>query len=220
MNRFEKKYTYLGADQNEIISILLSRGFYEVYETRLISSIYYDDNNFSLFNESIDGVGFRKKFRIRLYNNDAKTLFLESKVRENDTGFKITSDLKTSEKKININYKDIFRNCICNFEIPCSVEYIYLPVAAVTYYRKYFANYINKDFRVTLDSSIAFGRCIFKDLNNISILINMPFERNVLEIKYPKELELIPSDLVKNLSYLHLQNERNSKYCNCIESLY
>ena len=47
---------------------LLINSCKEIYKSRRVNSFYYDDYNFSLFNQNIDGIGFRNKYRCRFYN--------------------------------------------------------------------------------------------------------------------------------------------------------
>ena len=54
----------------------------------MLSSSWYDDDKFSLYQESIDGLGNSNKFRIRFYNQDTENLTLEKKIRINDYGMK------------------------------------------------------------------------------------------------------------------------------------
>ena len=45
---------------------------YEKYQERKVNSIYYDNSNFSLAYENIDGIFNRSKIRVRYYGNSNK----------------------------------------------------------------------------------------------------------------------------------------------------
>ena len=44
-----------------------------LYPSRKINSIYFDNQNFSMYNHSIEGIVPRKKIRIRIYNQEFKS---------------------------------------------------------------------------------------------------------------------------------------------------
>ena len=51
-----------------------------LFPTRIISSVYYDNDNFDMYQNSIEGVVPRKKIRIRFYPNSVdKDFYLETK---------------------------------------------------------------------------------------------------------------------------------------------
>ena len=57
--------------------------FHNPYKNRTVNSIYFDTNDYSFLRANIDGVSFRKKIRIRWYNNDLNNFFFEEKVKRN-----------------------------------------------------------------------------------------------------------------------------------------
>ena len=69
-NRFERKYTLLAGENWKFQNYLLSNGFIRTFDTRLVNSIYYDNDEKRFFHENIDGVSERIKTRLRWYNND------------------------------------------------------------------------------------------------------------------------------------------------------
>lgn len=52
--------------------------------TYFIRSLYFDDINSTAYYEKIDGVLYRKKYRIRIYNNDSSFIRLERKWKHNN----------------------------------------------------------------------------------------------------------------------------------------
>ena len=53
---------------------LKKNNFVEIY-SRVVSSVYYDNKNLQMYNESIEGITPRKKIRIRHYPLDKKKTF-------------------------------------------------------------------------------------------------------------------------------------------------
>jgi SPX domain protein involved in polyphosphate accumulation len=57
---------------------LIKRLAKQLYQPRLIKSLYFDNLNFDMYNDSIEGVVPRKKIRIREYpSGDDKNFYLE-----------------------------------------------------------------------------------------------------------------------------------------------
>ncbi|NLC47858.1 MAG: VTC domain-containing protein, partial [Tenericutes bacterium] len=54
------------------LSLIMSKDKNAYYKdgSYLISSLYFDDRESSSYYEKMDGVLYRKKYRIRIYNND------------------------------------------------------------------------------------------------------------------------------------------------------
>ena len=60
-----------------------------LFPPRIISSIYFDNDNFEMYHNSIEGVLPRKKIRIRYYpENKDKSFYLEKKYRPQREGLK------------------------------------------------------------------------------------------------------------------------------------
>lgn len=222
MKRYEKKYGYVAHVDHELELSLLEQGFVPAYEPRLITSIYYDTSDFSLYVDSVRGYGSRFKIRVRFYNLINQSIF-EKKVRAYDTGYKQNQEhFAPSLISLPLHYSDHTRNQSALFNIPTSVDLIYSPLLVISYFRRYFVHSIKPDLRITLDSSICFGRVVrvqstsdsFKA--DISALAN----RNVLEVKFSSKDESFSSVGVSSFAGIGLVNERHSKYCNAVEALF
>ena len=53
---------------NDFKNFLFERKFSEQYPQRIVESIYFDNLNFQMFQDSIEGSVPRKKIRLRSYN--------------------------------------------------------------------------------------------------------------------------------------------------------
>tara|TARA_B110000259_G_C13995121_1_gene394114 strand:+ start:1053 stop:1676 length:624 start_codon:yes stop_codon:yes gene_type:complete len=165
-----------------------------LHPERNINSLYLDNKNFSMYNDSVEGSVPRKKIRIRNYNNqptfNQKNNNLELKISSAEGRFKETKPTG------NIN--------LFNFKIndmsygPC------YPVICVTYKRIY---YSLKKIRLTIDRNITYRRVKLGKISNF--LQIEPY--NVIEIKY-KNHDL--DDLVKSFPFHFV---RFSKYSRAIE---
>ena len=79
--RLEKKFVYDQGDLSYNLFILNSM-FKKKYVQRKINSIYFDTRSYHDVWDNINGVGKRKKLRIRWYNNiENSDVFFEEKKR-------------------------------------------------------------------------------------------------------------------------------------------
>ena len=65
------------------LSLILGKDNNAYYEdgSYLIKSLYFDDLNSNSYYEKMDGILYRKKYRIRIYNNDDSFIRLEKKMK-------------------------------------------------------------------------------------------------------------------------------------------
>ena len=68
------------------LSLILKKDKNAFYEdgSYLIKSLYFDDRESTSYYEKLDGVLYRKKYRIRTYNDDEKFIRLEKKMKHNN----------------------------------------------------------------------------------------------------------------------------------------
>ena len=86
--RYEKKFRISISDFSIFLAIINKFRFMNQYQSRFISSIYYDTTDFNLYKDSINGISERKKYRARFYNKDFKEINLEEKIKIADLGYK------------------------------------------------------------------------------------------------------------------------------------
>jgi len=169
--RIELKYLISKKYFDSILSQLYSNGFNEIYEQRVVNSVYLDDFANSNLYDSLNGLSKRNKTRVRWYSNE-EIANLEQKFKINNLGYKIIRKLPFSGKEIEQNITLL--NDIC-----LKSESSLKPVSTVKYLRRYFFNAISQS-RVTLDFDIE-----TVDLeSNIRRVIESSF---VLEIKYSNQ---------------------------------
>ena len=189
---------------------------------RLITSVYYDTPDFSLYTDSVRGYGIRTKLRARFYNLRNQCTF-EKKVRAYDTGYKQSQDqIRISSIVHPLYYSDPAFNSFAELKIPASLDLVYVPRLAITYYRRYFIHSVKQDLRITLDAFIRHGRVAAGSLNDgaLSADISAMAGRNVLEVKYSSKEESFSSVGVSAFADINLINERHSKYCNAVNALF
>ena len=190
--RIENKYQLSTAKLSEFFIFLNDYSAKEMYPTRLIKSIYFDNQNFSSYRESMDSVLPRKKIRIRNYPNTSINFNLEIKINS------INGKFKTTKKDID------FINILNNGYHDCNYGLCH-PVIEVSYYRKYFSIF---NLRVTLDTSISYKR--YNQKQKIPYL-----ETAIMEVK---SNNLDNFNFIDQK--VPFPKTRFSKYCNAFEELY
>jgi|TARA_B100001964_G_C14245858_1_gene607355 hypothetical protein len=166
-----------------------------LFPSRIINSIYFDNQNFTMYHHSIEGVLPRKKIRLRNYKKEFKffeTANKEIKISSVEGRYKISEKINEPMQIINLGIYDL------NYGI-C------VPVLNVVYQRSYYR--IN-NIRLTLDEKIIYKRV---DKHKISELSTFD-DYNVVELKFNS------SKFYKTaIQEFPFERFRFSKYCRGIE---
>jgi|ETNmetMinimDraft_20_1059909.scaffolds.fasta_scaffold58895_2 SPX domain protein involved in polyphosphate accumulation len=166
-----------------------------LYPPRKINSIYFDNQNFSMYNHSIEGIVPRKKIRIRIYNQEFKSckdVKKEIKITAVEGRYKTSENIRDFSQVMNLGILD--RNYgVC------------IPVLNVTYKRSY---YLLENIRITFDENIYYKKITNKQVSKFSTFDNYC----IVELKYN-------SDKFINFcnTFFPFQRIRFSKYCRGIE---
>jgi hypothetical protein len=165
--RNEVKFILPISSYLQVIMELQLNGFYEHFPERTVNSVYFDTLGDQMLFDSIYGYGNRNKIRIRYYNDEMEDIKLEQKIKKNNVGKKIIS---------NINPTLLSKS---NFEISSHISILVMQnvfiKSKVIYERRYFYNKMS-DVRITLDQNIS-----TEDLENGKI---RKFLHLIFEIKY------------------------------------
>ena len=138
-----------------LMSWIYDNDGFKLYDSRVVSSTYFDNENMQMHKDSEEGCSPRKKVRIRSYSRDshnASNSRLEVKTSA------VEGRYKTSQEKFDIN-KYITKGFIDEDYGICN------PKVRVTYHRDYFKIH---NVRMTIDRKIEYlqlnsrGRGIFK----------------------------------------------------------
>jgi hypothetical protein len=191
-----RKEIKLKIDSSKLIefkNFLVEKQFDEQFPERLIESIYFDNQNFDMFIDSIEGTIPRKKIRIRSYNK-MNRYFYEEKISSFENRFKTSKLLDDHQKLLKDGTLDKSYG-ICKNKL------------TVSYLRKY---YKLNEFRVTID------RCLkFKKYSKNFRLINKYESQDIaVEVKCPAET---PNE--KIFKIFPFEQIRFSKYSEAIEKL-
>ena len=127
------------------------------YEVR---SLYFDDALNSALNDKINGVMFRKKYRIRIYNLDTETIKLEGKYKNDNATYKRdqTIDLETCKKLMKGEYTGIKAEGTLLQQFLLDAKLFGLKPAVVVDYKRLAFTYPVSEVRITFDEDIRSGR--------------------------------------------------------------
>ena len=181
----------------------------------LIKSLYFDDLDSSSYYEKMDGVLYRKKYRIRIYNNNDEFIRLEKKMKHNTY---------TAKEQILISkdiYSKILNGKLDEIESPTGLleEFItnsktkhLVPSVIVLYHRTAFT-YPISEVRITFDSHIQSGLYNY-DLfdKNVPMYNVSESGKQVLEVKFN---EVLPLHIANILNDIPSCKEAVSKFAIC-----
>lgn len=183
--------------------------------TYQIRSLYFDDFHSSAYYEKLDGVEFRKKYRIRLYNFDDSFLRLECKYKHNTM---------TSKEQVLINKKDCIKIIEGKYDEITVQNDLYrkflndmkvrsLKPSVIVDYTRLAYVYPISEVRVTFDSKVKSG-AFQEDLLNFDLPMSsmLDDEEVILEVKFN---EIIPEHLAMVLSTVPMVRQAFSKFAIC-----
>ena len=183
--------------------------------TYFIRSLYFDDPNSSAYYEKLDGVLYRKKYRIRIYNSDPSFIRLERKWKHNNMTSKDQIKLSKEEcidilnnnlDKINLT-SDLIKDFI--FEIKTKG----LKPSVIVDYKRLAYTYPISDVRITFDENLKSGLYNYELFNDEKISYDI-FDSNevVLEVKFN---EVIPEHIAIILGTIPMYRQAVSKFARC-----
>lgn len=223
MYRHELKFLITNVDKTELRNVLQHfchhdrhaiDGFYS------ISSLYFDDMYHTAYQEKLDGVEIRKKYRIRIYNCSDSVISLECKYKNGQyihkESVRLTRDEYDSILEGNVSF-------LLEKKEPLAKEFyvdyktaLLRPCVNVVYEREPFI-YDAGTVRITFDENIRAARCT-DDLFDPSApsWAVLPSGQLVLEVKFtgllPERIRTI------FLKYGYVQSQA-SKFCMCLEKV-
>ena len=196
-SRFEFKYiikkNISKAIQKEVKNFTKEDIFVDKKNTYFVRSLYFDNDLFTNFNEKIDGIKNRHKFRIRTYidREDLLTpLFLEMKGRNNQRTYKIRTKIEKNDLNLFYKHQDLFDLKKKYLDNKLIEQYIFdsyrkkiEPKVLIDYTRLPLMSKNGLYFRLTFDSDIKAckSNSIFSNINNWKTCIP---GNDILEVKF------------------------------------
>lgn len=186
--------------------------------TYFIRSLYFDDINSTAYYEKIDGVLYRKKYRIRIYNNDSSFIRLERKWKHNNMTSK--DQLKISKENCinlltnqfdNID-KELLNNSLMK-EFITDIKVFGLKPSVIVDYKRLAYTYHISEVRITFDEIIKSGlyNCNLFNMNRITYDV-IDNNEVVLEVKFN---EVLPEHISIILQTIPMYRQAVSKFALC-----
>ncbi len=181
----------------------------------LIKSLYFDNLDSDSYYEKLDGILYRKKYRIRIYNNDDSFIRLEKKMKHNNMTAKeqmlISKDIYCKILEGKLNEIDNASGLLLEF-LNDSKNKALVPSIIVGYHRIAYI-YPISDVRITFDSNIESGLYNY-DLFDKEAPTYRVDEKGkiVLEVKFN---EILPLHIANILNDIPSCREAVSKFAIC-----
>ena len=211
--RRELKFAVARADLGKIRSVLLTnlRHVGRHHPVSFVRSIYFDDDSLGGYFDSIEGVGKRRKIRLRWYNDGDRNgrLFFEVKRRAFDLVVKERATIETRVPLDALSYREIETH-LASALAARHRELLRLqsrPIVLIEYRREYFEG-VDQAVRVTLDSALKW----FAQLGKERVSWRFPITLRHLVILEIKTRPDYPLDVDQLLYPLRLAPTRCSKY--------
>jgi hypothetical protein len=169
-----------------------SEGYYTV------SSLYFDDYKNTALNDNLEGKEMRKKFRVRIYNQEDTLIRLEKKIKHNQVGYKKSCTISKEQYEIiqSGQYESLIEDDIPDLlrEFVQYAMLVHLKPRVIVMYKRQSFVYPYGTVRITFDHNV---RTI---LNSVDLFNEHPLEcptleedQIVLEVKYsgylPKHIQ-------------------------------
>ena len=168
----------------------------------LIKSLYFDDLDSSSYYEKMYGVLYRKKYRIRIYNNNDEFIRLEKKMKHNTYTAKeqmlISKDIYSKILNGKLDEIDSPTGLLEEFITNSKTKHL-VPSVIVLYHRTAFT-YPISEVRITFDSHIQSGLYNY-DLFDKEVPMYDVSEpgKQVLEVKFNKVLPLHIANILNDI---------------------
>lgn len=190
--------------------------------TYTVRSIYYDTRWLDFFHEKMDGEPYRKKLRVRSYNeyDPGKPAFLEIKRRHLNRIIKERVAVPLSQVET-IHTKLVIPEAISGGSVPVRNalrKYIYnlsnldlRPTALIVYEREAYMGLIDPGERATIDKNVR--GCMYPELDDLfreQDLVPVISDNYILELKFDR---FMPKWMCRLVKEFQLRNESVAKYC-------
>lgn len=179
-----------------------------------IRSVYFDDPDFTAFNENISGVKERTKYRLRYYNFDDRVIFLEKKTKDGSLTGKDSVRVDREMAQHILNGGDALHGHSGLLGEFARLRLgVLRPVVTVDYDRNAFT-WKDGNVRVTIDANIRTSPYqidfFSRELCSVPVMDNGEV---VLEIKYD---EFLPAGVIALLEGVPKQRSAVSKFTRCL----
>jgi len=215
--REEKKYCISMETASQLfskMSLVMEGDPFNGLKPYMVRSLYFDSINDDDYFEKSQGIEYRKKIRLRIYDTGTEKAKLELKEKcgSNQRKRSLTVSREEAIKLIDCDYSVLLDH---DDELAKELYYImttecYRPKCVVQYVRKAFAAPEN-NIRITYDSELVSNEGYFNIFdNNLYVYPIADKDEVILEVKYNNFLLSYIRDI---LNMVDKTETSNSKYC-------
>lgn len=222
MYRAEDKYSCAEQEMIELeskLKVIMPLDFHAENSRYRVTSVYFDDYWDTCYQECLDGIQQRKKYRIRIYNGSFDTIKLEMKYKNNSRISKLSQSITYPEMLRLLSGNPIESSTssddvISRFNLAVKTAGL-RPKIIIDYERAAYL-YPAGNVRITLDRNIQYDSDIRRFLaGQTSGYTWLPDENKVLEIKYDT---ILPGFIARVLESGNMNQISFSKYKLCREA--
>lgn len=178
-----------------------------------ITSLYFDDRNDTCWQTAEDGVSERKKYRIRIYNNNPNLIKLEVKYKSYNRVFKRSRTIPRADAEKLMRCECIedpresMDNPVTLFNLAIKTDLL-CPKIIIDYHRTAYT-FSPGNVRITFDRSLRVSRDIASFLNGDTVFAPVRDADKILEVKYD---EFLPGFIARLLEFGNMNQTAYSKY--------
>ena len=199
--RYERKFLSFRNKGYIFKKFLIKNNFRNIFDKRVINSIYFDTTDLKFFTENIEGISRRKKVRLRWYNNDFAKSILEIKNKKEFLVWKENFPININDD-INFNFLNLKKNSLNKIYI--FKKFNLIPKIKISYSREYFLSSCG-NFRATVDTDLSMNR------NLKSKILPYFMNRDILEFKYNQNKDTLFRNFVNDVG-IKFRFQKYSKY--------
>lgn len=199
--RYERKYRIETSNYERVYHELLSNPacFHVAFPERVVNSIYYDDINYTAYNDNLLGVGERIKYRVRWYGEEMNQVtrpILEKKIKKSLLGTK--EYLKLDDFSLTTGAPEL------PIEVAALTNQLY-PHIIVRYRRTYLESMDGK-IRATIDRGLMYhdlfqGKVSERAHRDDAIILEIKYDQDSTNVA-AECMGMIPYRLTKNSKYV------------------
>lgn len=197
------------------LSAVMKQDKHAVDGKYFIRSLYFDNTSDKALREKLDGVNIREKFRIRCYNNDISSVYLEKKSKVN--GLCLKNSVKLSAEQAQAIAKSDY-GWMAGSGIPL-IQELYSKINSQGLRPKTIVDYVREPFvfpagnvRVTIDYNIRTGIGCTDFLNPDCVTVYAGNAPIILEVKWD---EFLPDIIREAVQVSNCRASAFSKYAVC-----
>ena len=202
--RFEEKYLLTAAQYQAIMAGLRGKMQPDLFGRSMVSSIYYDTQDYRLIRTSLDKPDYKEKLRVRAYGtpNAESKVFVELKKKYNGIVYKRRVELPLAQANLLLAGKQTQRDTQIMREIQYFLRFYQPEPRVFLSYRRVAYTGAEEGLRITFDEEIRFRTTALRLTSGTWGQELLDPGRTLMEIKAPGAIPLWLCDLLnKNKVY-------------------